>query len=230
MTRGGLNAEEQIQRTSDHHDLESGGSGTHRQRCLSGTRDQRSQLLSVEVKVWWHGSLRHSTVAGAGRRKPAFKGHVCRALFRTSDLERGARKKAVKPAVKRKLIVGIREQFGVSERLACRALALGRSVYRYQPQPNRDGEVIKLLLELAHGRPEQGFPKLFKRMRRLGCGWNHKRVYRIYCSLKLNKRRKGKRRLPNRSPAPLSVSEKMNECWSADFMSDALWCGHRFRY
>ena len=21
----------------------------------------------------------------------------------------------------------------------------------------------------------------------------------------------------------------MNECWSADFMSDALWCGHRFR-
>ena len=28
MTRGGLNAEEQIQRTSDHRDLESGGSGT----------------------------------------------------------------------------------------------------------------------------------------------------------------------------------------------------------
>jgi putative transposase len=117
----------------------------------------------------------------------------------------------------------------VSERLACRVLALGRSVYRYRPQPSRDGEVIKLLLELAHGRPEQGFPKLFKRMRRLGYGWNHKRVYRIYCSLKLNKRRKGKRRLPNRSPAPLSVSQKMNECWSADFMSDALWCGHRFR-
>lgn len=174
---------------------------------LSGTRDQRSHLLSVEVKVWWHGSLRHSTVAGAGRRKPAFKGNVCRALFRTSDLERGAHKKAVKPAVKRKLIAGIREQFGVSERMACRILALGRSVYRYQPLPNRDGEVIKLLLELAHGRPEQGFPKLFKRLRRLGYGWNHKRVYRIYCSLKLNTRRKGKRRLPNRSPAPLSVPE-----------------------
>ena len=43
-------------------------------------------------------------------------------------------------------------------------MALHRSVYRYQPQPNRDGEVIKLL-ELAHGRREQGFPKLFKRQR-----------------------------------------------------------------
>ena len=117
----------------------------------------------------------------------------------------------------------------MSERLACRVIALHRSVNRYQPQPNRDGQVIKLLLELAHGRPEQGFPKLFKRLRRLGYGWNHKRVYRVYCGLKLNKRRKGKRRLPNRTPAPLAVSQTMNECWSADFMSDALWGGPRFR-
>ena len=143
---------------------------------------------------------------GSWKRKPAFQGHVCRALFGTSDLERGAHKKAVKPAIKRKLIVGIREQFGVSERLACRVWRWAvRSIVT--AQPNRDGEVIELLLELAHGRPEQGFPKLFKRLPRLGYGWNHKRVYRI---LKLNKRRKGKRRLPNRSPAPLCVSQKMN--------------------
>ncbi len=88
---------------------------------------------------------------------------------------------------------------------------------------------MKLLLELAWQRPEQGFGKLFKRLRRLGHGWNHKRVYRIYCSLKLNKKRKGKRRLPTRCPAPLVVPEAMNECWSADFMSDALWGDRRFR-
>jgi putative transposase len=127
------------------------------------------------------------------------------------------------------LIAGLRERYQVSERQACRVIGLRRSVYRYQPQPNRDEEIIKLLLELAHGRPEQGFPKLFKRLRRLGYGWNHKRVYRVYCGLKLNKRRKGKRRLPNRTPAPLAVSQTMNECWSADFMSDALWGGPRFR-
>jgi len=127
------------------------------------------------------------------------------------------------------LIAGLREQFQVSERRACQVLAQRRSVYRYQPQPNRDGEIIKLLLELAHGRPEQGFGKLFPRLRALGHRWNHKRVYRVYCSLKLNKRRKGKKRLPTRCPAPLVVSEAMNECWSADFMSDALWGDRRFR-
>jgi putative transposase len=89
--------------------------------------------------------------------------------------------------------------------------------------------VIKLLLELAQGRPEQGFGKLFPRLRRLGHRWNHKRVHRVYCALKLNKRRKGKRRLPNRTPAPLQVSAGMNECWSEDFMSDALWSDRRFR-
>jgi putative transposase len=47
--------------------------------------------------------------------------------------------------------------------------------------------------------------------------------------LKLNKRRKGKRRLPTRNPTPLQVSGIFNECWSADFMSDTLWCGRRFR-
>jgi hypothetical protein len=58
-------------------------------------------------------------------------------------------KKAVKPVVKRKLIAGVCEQYQVSEHRACRVLALRRSVYRYQPLANRDGEIIKLLLELA---------------------------------------------------------------------------------
>jgi putative transposase len=127
--------------------------------------------------------------------------------------------------VKRELVKDLRTEHGLTERRACAAVSLRRSVYRYRPRPNRDGEIIKLLLELAHGRPEQGFGKLFKRMRRLGHGWNHKRVYRVYCGLKMNKRRKGKRRLPTRNPAPLAVSHAMNECWSADFMSDALWDG-----
>lgn len=104
-----------------------------------------------------------------------------------------------------------------------------RSVYRYKADTNRDRQVIEVLVKLAHQKPELGFAKLFEILRRQGYMWNHKRVHRIYCALKLNKRRKGKRRLPNRNPAPLAVSMRANVCWSVDFMSDALWCGRRFR-
>jgi putative transposase len=45
----------------------------------------------------------------------------------------------------------------------------------------------------------------------------------------LNKRQKHKRRLPARNPSPLAVPETVNQCWSVDFMSDALWDGRRSR-
>lgn len=84
-------------------------------------------------------------------------------------------------------------------------------------------------MELAAKHPEFGFRKMFLTLRRRGNSWNHKRVYRIYCGLKLNRRRKHKRRVPARNPLPLAVPEAVNRVWSADFMSDALWNGKRFR-
>lgn len=89
--------------------------------------------------------------------------------------------------------------------------------------------MIEVLLALAEKHPRYGFGKMFPIIRRRGYKWNHKRVYRIYCGLGLNIRRKGKKRIPSRNPDPLSVPESINQCWSADFMSDALWCGRRFR-
>ncbi len=117
----------------------------------------------------------------------------------------------------------------MSLRGACEAVSLSRTVYNYLPDPTRDDPVIEVLLELAEQYPQYGFGKMFPIIRRRGFRWNHKRVHRIYCELKLNIRRKGKKRLPARNPDPLSVPESINQCWSADFMSDALWCGKRFR-
>lgn len=89
--------------------------------------------------------------------------------------------------------------------------------------------MVNTLLELSERYPRYGFGKLFPIIRRHGFKWNHKRVHRVYCALKLNMRRKGKRRLPHRQPSPLSVPESMNQCWSIDFMSDSLYSGRRFR-
>jgi len=118
----------------------------------------------------------------------------------------------------------------MSERQACRAIGLSRSVLAYESRATESDEpIIAVLQELAERFPERGFGKYFKLIRRRGHGWNHKRVYRIYCALNLNRRRVGKKRLPPRTPAPLAVPGKMNRSWSIDFMSDALWSGRRFR-
>ena len=117
----------------------------------------------------------------------------------------------------------------MSIRQACSVLEISRTVYRYQPDMEKDRPVIEAILALVDGHPSRGFGKVFTMLRRQGHRWNHKRVHRVYCGLKLNKRRKGKRRLPNRNPDPLGVPEGLNQCWSADFMSDALWYGQRFR-
>ena len=106
---------------------------------------------------------------------------------------------------------------------------MSRTVYCYKPDLTKDDPVIKVLLELADKYPRYGFGKMFQMVRRQGHRWNHKRVYRVYCALKLNIRRRCKKRLPSRNPEPLSVPSNANVCWSIDFMSDALMSGQRFR-
>jgi len=89
--------------------------------------------------------------------------------------------------------------------------------------------VVDALQELAFKHPSYGFRKLFAYIRRAGNAWNHKKVYRVYKLLKLNKKRKGKRRLPARLRQPLKPQSKINNTWSMDFMSDTMVGNRKFR-
>ena len=93
----------------------------------------------------------------------------------------------------------------------------------------RDAEVIAAFAGLVEDRPSRGFWKCRKLLRRMRPEWNHKRIYRVYKAMRLNLRRTAKRRLPKRQRVPLYVPSEPDAVWSADFVSDALACGRRFR-
>ncbi len=86
-----------------------------------------------------------------------------------------------------------------------------------------------LLEELVNKHPAIGFWKCYHRLRRQGYHWNHKRVYRIYTKMKLNIRRRAKKRLPARVKQALFQPGLINQVWSIDFMTDSFWNGRRFR-
>ena len=102
-------------------------------------------------------------------------------------------KKALDPAHKRTLLAWLQDRHGWGERRACAAIGMPRSTARYRHRPDRDEEVIALLAELSERFPELGFGKLIQLIRRRGLVWNHKRVWRVYCLMKLNQRRRGER-------------------------------------
>ena len=110
---------------------------------------------------------------------------------------------------------------------ACRMARLPRSQAYYHSRRD-DTQVIAALQGHTQKHPTHGFALSFSYLRK-SHPWNHKRVYRLYCLLKLNLKRRGRRRLPDRVKVPLAVPQVPNTTWSMDFMSDALLSGRKFR-
>ena len=122
-------------------------------------------------------------------------------------------------------------QGGLPVQRACQAMGLGRATY-YRPRVDwvqRDAPVIDALTTLAATQGRRGFWKYFDRLRLTGHRWNHKRVWRVYCQLRLNLPRRTKKRLPTRPVQPMAVIPHPNVVWAVDFMSDTLYGGRRFR-
>ena len=126
---------------------------------------------------------------------------------------------------------------GLSRRRACALVGLARASYATPPgrgdragRQAADAAVAEALVALAKRHPGWGFWKYHHRLRKDGLLVNHKRLWRLYQAqgLQLSWRRK-KRRLPERVKQPLAVPQGPNQCWSLDFMSDALTDGRRFR-
>lgn len=120
-------------------------------------------------------------------------------------------------------------EHGISQRQACKTVGLPRSTVQYRAKPKQDDHLIDELNSLVTKHPAIGFWQSYHRIRNKGLSWNHKRVYRVYTELRLNIRRRSKKRLPARVKQALYQPEVNNEVWSIDFMSDTLWDGRRYR-
>ena len=123
------------------------------------------------------------------------------------------------------------EKRHVAIRLACVAFAISETCYRYQAKlSDENAKIADWLIRLTHNHRNWGFGLCFLYLRNVkDFGWNHKRVYRIYCELELNLRIKPKKRLKREKPEPLSQPATVNECWSMDFMHDQLSDGRSYR-
>ena len=123
------------------------------------------------------------------------------------------------------------KEHGVSVTRACQVARLSRAAF-YKPgidRMARDSELVVALQAVVAEDPRWGFWKCHDRLRSLGYGWNHKRVWRVYCRLRLNLPRRTKRRVPQRERQSLCVEPRMNAVWALDFMRDTfLICRARY--
>ena len=137
----------------------------------------------------------------------------------------------VTPAARRQVSETLVTEHQLPVRRACRAVGLSRTAwYRRPADPAvRDAAVMTALLAVVERRTRWGLWKCFDRLRLDGHRWNHQRVHRVYCALRLNLPRRTKRRVPTRLRQPLVAPTALNGIWALDFMQDALYGGRRFR-
>lgn len=124
-------------------------------------------------------------------------------------------------------LLGDADQLSVCR--ACNLVGMAASTYRYTPCRKDDSSVEAHLTSLTDKHRSIGFWSCYYRLRNRGAGINHKRLYRVYTGMRLNQRRPSKKRLPERVKQALAVPTAHNQCWSLDFMSDALTDGRKFR-
>lgn len=105
---------------------------------------------------------------------------------------------------------------------------ISRSSFRYEARPDQNIDLRKRLRELAEKRRRFGCRRLYLLLRREGYEVNHKRVKRLYREENLSLRRKNKKR-PSHLRLVLPATERINQYWSMDFVSDSLYDGRRFR-
>ena len=121
-------------------------------------------------------------------------------------------------------------RYGASQRQACGVLRISRSSYGYKSVARDALPLLSRIKEIASVRVHYGYRRVHVLLRREGWKDNHKRVYRLYRAEGLSLRhRRPKRNKAAKLRQPKHLVSAVNEIWSMDFVSDALYDGRRLR-
>jgi len=118
---------------------------------------------------------------------------------------------------------------GMSVSSTCKLLSIPRSSFYFFLKPiNRKNSILNskladLIQNLAYSFPSFGYRRITALLKHMGYNVNHKRVYRIYRELNLQKTfSKGyKKKIRPRTFTPVNPS-KTNELWSLDIIEDTI--------
>lgn len=107
-----------------------------------------------------------------------------------ADLLKEALEKMTGPSHRRDMAEKAVARHKVSITLACRALGVSETCYRYSPKlKDENEEIADLLVGLTDARKTWDFGLCFLHLCSVkGHPWKQKRVYRVYCELELNLR------------------------------------------
>lgn len=135
----------------------------------------------------------------------------------------------VTPDAKRRAVAHACDRQGISQRRACKTLAVDRSSVRYKSIRPDDSDLREAMKKVAAERRRFGYRRIHIMLQRQGIEMNQKKLRRLYREERLQVRRRGGRKRALGSRRPMVLPSCPNERWSLDFVSDAFTDGRRFR-
>ena len=121
---------------------------------------------------------------------------------------------------------GVRGEWGVSIRRACRVLDVDTSTYHYKSRRPEQAGLERRIREICQTRVRYGYRRVHVLLRREGWRVNHKKSRRIYKELGLQLRSKTpKRRVKAKLREDRCAATRPNEIWAMDFVHDQLATG-----
>ena len=148
---------------------------------------------------------------------------LAKSVHDAATLREIARKKLLRPGLRRKAVTWAIREKSYSQRRACRLVGPApQDRYRYASQRSDDTALRTKLRELASQRRRFGYRRLGLLLARQGIKLNHKKLYRLYKEERLTCAGAVVRKRALGTRAPMTIPQGPNLRWSIDFMADTL--------